>query len=38
VGYAPPTVVSALPAPVNLRIYQGDDFYLDLTVTYPRFF
>jgi hypothetical protein len=29
----PPAVIDRLPAVVNLRLYQGDDFYLDVTVT-----
>ena len=29
----PPETITQLPAVVNLVIYQGDDFYLDLTVT-----
>jgi hypothetical protein len=32
---ASPQTVSALPATVNLALYQGDDMYLDLTVTDP---
>ena len=28
-----PATITQLPATVNLVIYQGDDFYLDLTVT-----
>jgi hypothetical protein len=31
----PPVLVSMLPVTVNLKLYQGDDFYLDLTVTNP---
>ena len=27
--------VSGLPTPVNLALYQGDDFYMDLTVDNP---
>lgn len=30
-----PVTITALPATVNLSLYQGDDFYLDLTVTNP---
>ena len=30
-----PVTIAALPAVVNLALYQGDDFYLDLTVTNP---
>ena len=29
----PPATITAQPATINLVIYQGDDFYLDLTVT-----
>jgi hypothetical protein len=32
---APPQTITALPAPVNLELYKGDDFYLDLIVTNP---
>ena len=27
------TVVGSMPAPVNLLLYQGDDFYLELTLS-----
>jgi len=30
-----PSTVSGLPAVVNLLLYQGDDFLLDLTITNP---
>ena len=29
----PRIAVGTLPSPVDLSLYQGDDFYLDLTVT-----
>ena len=32
---AGPVTITALPAVVNLSLYQGDDFFLDLTVTNP---
>lgn len=35
VATQPLQTVTALPAPVNLEIYKGDDFYLDVTVTNP---
>jgi len=28
----PPVTVSAIPVTINLVLYQGDDFYMDLTV------
>lgn len=31
----PPQTIDALPLVVNLLLYAGDDFYLDLTVTNP---
>jgi hypothetical protein len=31
----PPQNIDALPLTVNLALYAGDDFYLDLTVTNP---
>jgi hypothetical protein len=33
---APVQEVVVLPTPINLTFYQGDDFYLDLTVTDPN--
>lgn len=30
-----PVLISTLPVTVNLKLYQGDDFKLDLTVTDP---
>jgi hypothetical protein len=36
VSLAPaPVLISVLPLPVNLLLYQGDDFFLDLTATNP---
>jgi hypothetical protein len=35
VGKAAATTITALPMTVNLDLYAGDDFYLDLTVTNP---
>ena len=31
----PPALVQAWPRTVNLCIYEGDDFFLDLALTYP---
>jgi hypothetical protein len=33
VAYAATQIVTVLPAEVDLNIYQGDDFYLDVAVT-----
>jgi hypothetical protein len=33
---APPVLIVAQPAVVNLALYAGDDFYLDVTVTNPN--
>jgi hypothetical protein len=32
---APPQTIDALPVTVNLSLYAGDDFWLDLSVTNP---
>lgn len=32
---SPPQTIDARPVAVNLLLYQGDDFYLDLVVTQP---
>jgi hypothetical protein len=34
-SHSPPQSIDALPLTVNLSLYAGDDFYLDLTVTNP---
>lgn len=34
-AHSPPQTIDALPLTVNLVLYAGDDFFLDLTVTNP---